>query len=85
MTNVICGGCHPGILVLDDVRKQAEQVMTSKSVSSTPPRSYYISSCLELVLGLLQMIDYELQIQTNPFFLKLLLAVVFYCNNRNLN
>jgi hypothetical protein len=33
----IVGGAIPGLVVLGSVRKQAEQAMGSKQISSTPP------------------------------------------------
>jgi hypothetical protein len=41
------GGAISGLLVLDSIRKQAEQAMMSKPVSSTPP-DLCISSCLQV-------------------------------------
>jgi hypothetical protein len=34
---ILRGGVTPGPVVLDGIRKQAEQAMGSKTVSSTPP------------------------------------------------
>ena len=43
------GGAIPGLVVLGSLRKQAEQAMRSKPVSSTPPwHGLRISSCLQV-------------------------------------
>lgn len=36
-TQSIVGGATPGLVVLGSIRKEAEQDMNSKPVSSTPP------------------------------------------------
>lgn len=35
--NSLVGGATPGLVVLGSIRKEAEQDMNSKPVSSTPP------------------------------------------------
>lgn len=45
-----CEGCHPWVGVLSYVRKQAEQALDSKPVSSIPHGLYFISSVQILAL-----------------------------------
>lgn len=77
-----CGWCYHhmdgGLVVLGSVRKQAEQAMTSKSVSSTP---FMTGSHPVWVLVLTSFHDglwCGNVSQINPFLSNLLLVVVFH-------
>ena len=83
-----------GLVVLDSIRKQNEQVMWSKAVSSTHPHGLYISFChqvpalREFLPSLLLVMNYYMELnmsKINPFFSKLLLVMVLYCSNSNPN
>lgn len=69
----------PGLVVLGDIKRQAEQTTRGKPVSSAPMASA-ISSCLqvptllEFRLRLSSATDYDLRVmdEVNPFLPKLL-------------
>ena len=86
-----CGWYHPWAGDLGSVRKQAEQAMGSKPVSSTPlrPLNYQLlpsGFCPFWVPVLASFSDglwYASSSQIKPFLSKLLLAMVFHHCNSN--
>ena len=77
------GEAVPGLVVLDSVRKQAEQTMGSKPVSSTL-HGLCISSCLQ-VPALLEFLPHLFWIMNcyMEVFPKLFLVVVLYHSGSN--
>ena len=80
------GGAIPGLVVLGPIRKQAEQAMGSKPVSSTL-HGLCISSCLQVPALLVPVLTPSTDglgvHQMNSFFCNLLLVMVFHHSNSN--
>jgi hypothetical protein len=83
------GDATPGLVVLGPLRKQAEWTMWSKPISSIPswplhqllPLGYYLEFLPWFPLTVNRNV--KILAETNPFFPKLLLVMVFYHSNRN--
>lgn len=61
-----CGQCQPGQEALSCVRKQAEQVVEKKLVSSVSPLSLldYLPLVLDFLLWLSSKVSYDVKIYT---------------------
>jgi hypothetical protein len=86
------GGITPGLVVLGFIRKQAEQALRNKPVSSThlwplywlqPPGSHTVE--VSALAAFDDELLYRSMSEINPFLSKLLLDMVFYHSNSNCN
>ena len=75
-----------GTVVLGSIRKQAEQALESKPVSSTiHGLCLQVPALLEFLPSLLLMMNCDMEVQAKSFLPEVLLVMLFYHSSSNTN